>query len=174
MKGGSRRGSPFFTRREPGRIQWELCMKRLGIAAAGVAMTVSACGSSGLFRDRSELIAEPSGCAEQRLDVYFDEGQAGLTPPARQMIAMTGERLQGCIVDRVEVIGLASATGGAAANMTLSERRAQTVAEAMQDAGLPTPTFTLSAAGDAGAVTDGGLAEPLRRRTVVVVHARPQ
>ena len=29
-------------------------------------------------------------------------------------------------------------------------------------------------AGDTGATTDSGLAEPLRRRTVVVIHARPR
>lgn len=142
--------------------------------AAALAVSVSACGPSALFGERSDLIYEPSACVEQRLDVYFDEGQARMTEPARQLIAMTGERIEGCVVDRVEVIGLASATGGSAANMTLSERRAQTVAEAMQDAGWPAPTFTLSAGGDAGATTAGGLAEPLRRRTVVVVHARPR
>lgn len=127
-----------------------------------------------MFNERSDLIYEPSACTEQRLDVYFDEGQARMTQPAQQLIAMTGERLEGCIVDRVEVIGLASATGGSAANVTLSERRAETVARAMQDAGWPAPTFTLAAGGDTGATTASGLAEPLRRRTVVVVHARPR
>ena len=147
-------------------------MKRLCVVAAGLA--VSACGTGAMFGERSELIYEPSGCVEQRLDIYFEEGEARIARPAQEMIAMTGERIQGCIVDRVEVIGLASATGGSAANMTLSERRARTVAEAMQDAGWPAPTFTLSAGGDSGATTASGLAEPLRRRTVVVIHARPQ
>ena len=148
-------------------------MKRFCLVSAA-ALGVSACGTGAMFGERSELIYEPSACTEQRLDVYFDEGQARMTQPAQQMIAMTGERLEGCTIDRVEVIGLASATGGSAANMTLSERRAQTVAEAMQDAGWPAPTFTLSAGGDTGATTATGLAEPLRRRTVVVVHARPR
>ena len=149
-------------------------MKRLSIAVVGVAMTVSACGSGGLFRDRSEQIADTAGCTEQRLDIYFDEGQARMTQPAQQMIAMTGERLQGCRIEGVDVIGLASSTGDSASNLTLSERRARAVADALISAGWPSPTFTLSAAGDAGATTDGGLAEPLRRRTEVVIHARPQ
>jgi peptidoglycan-associated lipoprotein len=138
------------------------------------ALAVSGCGPSALFGERSDLIYEPSACVEQRLDVYFDEGQARMTEPARQLIAMTAERVEGCVVDRVEVIGLASATGGSAANMSLSERRARTVARSMQDAGWPAPQFTLAAGGDAGATTASGLAEPLRRRTVVVVHARPR
>ncbi len=149
-------------------------MKRLSIAVVGVAMTVSACGSGGLFRDRSELIADTAGCTEQRLDIYFEEGEARIARPAQEMIALTGERLQGCRIEGVDVIGLASSTGDAASNLTLSERRARTVADALIAAGWPSPTFTLSAAGDAGATTDGGLAEPLRRRTEIVIHARPQ
>ena len=148
-------------------------MKRLFVvAAAGLA--VSACGTGAMFGERSELIYEPSGCVEQRLDIYFDEGQARMTQPAQQMIAMTGERLQGCRIEGVDVIGLASSTGDSASNLTLSERRARAVADALADAGWPSPEFTLSAGGDTGATTDGGLAEPLRRRTVVVVHARPR
>ena len=149
-------------------------MKRLSIAVVGAAMMVSACGSGGLFRDRSELIADTAGCTEQRLDIYFEEGEARIARPAQQMIALTGERLQGCRIEGVDVIGLASSTGDSASNLTLSERRARAVADALIAAGWPSPTFTLSAAGDAGATTDGGLAEPLRRRTEVVIHARPQ
>ena len=148
-------------------------MKRLFVvAAAGLA--VSACGTGAMFGERSELIYEPSGCVEQRLDIYFEEGEARIARPARDMIAMTGERLQGCRVEGVDVIGLASSTGDPASNLSLSERRARAVADALISAGWPSPTFTLSAAGDAGATTDGGLAEPLRRRTEVVIHARPQ
>ena len=148
-------------------------MKRLCVvAAAGLA--VSACGTGAMFGERSELIYEPSGCVEQRLDIYFDEGEARIARPAQEMIAMTGERLQGCRIEGVDVIGLASSTGDSASNLTLSERRARAVADALADAGWPSPEFTLSAGGDTGATTDGGLAEPLRRRTVVVVHARPR
>src|SRR5690606_32787499 len=125
-------------------------------------LTLAGCGSGALFDDRADLIYEPSACTEQRMDVYFDEGQARLTGPAQQLIAMTGERLQGCRVDRVEVIGLASATGSSRANQSLSERRAERVIEALRDAGWPTPEFVqAAAAGDTGAVTESGLAEPM-------------
>lgn len=150
-------------------------MKRFHIGAAmTTAMLAGACASGAPVGDRAALIYEPSVCVTQELDVYFDEGQARLTPPARDLIRMTGERLSGCHVERIDVIGLASATGGAARNLTLSERRAERVADALRDAGLPAPQFSLAAAGDAGALTETGLAEPLRRRTVVVVHARPR
>ena len=150
-------------------------MRYLHLAAAsGAALALGACGLSAPFGDRSALVYEPSACVDQELDVYFDEGQAQLTQPARELIRMTGERLQGCVVDRVEVIGLASATGSASRNQSLSQRRAERVADALSDAGWPAPQFSLSAVGDAGAVTEAGLAEPMRRRTVVVVRARPR
>jgi len=149
-------------------------MMRFRIAAAAVAaLVVSGCGANGLW-DRSELIADTAGCTEQRLDIYFEEGEARIARPAQELIALTGERLQGCRVEGVDVIGLASSTGDSASNQTLSERRAQAVADALIEAGWPSPTFTLSAGGDAGAATDGGLSEPLRRRTEIVIHARPR
>ncbi|MFN3536919.1 MAG: OmpA family protein, partial [Brevundimonas sp.] len=73
--------------------------------AALAAMAVSACGHGGLFGEGSALIADPAGCTEQRLDIYFNEGQARIAEPAQQLIALTGERLQGCRIDGVEVIG---------------------------------------------------------------------
>ncbi|MEH6664658.1 MAG: OmpA family protein [Brevundimonas sp.] len=145
-------------------------MKRLGIAAVGAALAVAGCS----FAGRDALVTDPAGCAEQRLDIYFEEGEARIARPARDLIALTGQRLQACRIEGVEVIGLASATGDPARNLTLSERRATAVADAMREAGWPAPQFTLSAAGEAGAMTGDGLAEPLRRRTVIVVRARPR
>lgn len=145
-------------------------MKRLGMAAVGAALAVSGCS----FGDRGGLVTDAAGCTEQRLDIYFEEGEARIARPAQEMIALTGERLQHCRVEGVDVIGLASATGDAASNQTLSEQRARAVADALIEAGWPSPTFTLSAGGDTGATTDAGLAEPLRRRTEIVIHARPQ
>lgn len=143
--------------------------------AAGLAVAgLGACETGAPFRDRADLVAPPPACVEQRVDIYFAENQARLTDPARQLIDLTGQRLAACQVDRVEVIGLASATGASAHNQTLSEQRAHVVADAIREAGWPAPEFALAAVGDEGALTETGLAEPLRRRTEVVIHARPR
>ncbi len=118
-------------------------------------------------------MAEPSACAARRFDIYFAEDQATLTDAARTAIGLTATQLQGCRITMVRVLGLASSTGGADANQALSEQRALAVAEALTAAGWPTPAFELSAAGDQGATTASGLAEPLRRRTEVLVEASP-
>jgi len=136
-------------------------------------MVLAGCSTPG-FRNRSDLVVEPSACTEKRFEVYFTEGEARLTEPARQAIGMTAAQLQGCEIRKVQVLGLASATGDAASNMSLSQRRAVAVAEALTGAGWPAPAFDVEAAGDAGAVTEGGVREPMRRRTEVLIDAVPR
>lgn len=144
----------------------------------GVAVLAAVVGVSGCevprFMDRSAVVAEPPTCAARRFEVYFADSEARLTEPARQAIGMTAAQLQDCDIRRVRVIGLSDARGGATANLSLSERRARAVAEALTAAGWPAPAFEVDAVGDEGAVTDAGLREPMRRRTEVLVEAVPR
>ena len=132
---------------------------------------VAACAD--LPRPWAPLVMEPAVCADRRFDVYFDEGMAMLSREAQAMIATTAEAMNHCSIHRVEVLGLASHTGGASANQSLSERRALAVAEAFEANGWPAPAFDLVAAGEAGAIVAPGVAEPLRRRVEVVVKTGP-
>ena len=149
----------------------------VGMTAIGLAagLSVSGCASTrSMFTDRSEIVSAPVVCAPMRFEVYFADSEARLTQPARQAIGMTAAQLQSCNIKSVRVIGLADARGGSSANLTLSERRAQTVAQALTGAGWPSPVFDVTAAGDDGAVNDQGVREPLRRRTEVLVEAGPR
>ena len=146
---------------------------RSTILAAGMAAVALAGCSTTRTPSRDELVAEPSACAATRFDIYFAEDQAGLTDAARTAIGLTATQLQGCQIKTVRVLGLSSSTGSADANQALSEQRALAVAEALTAAGWPTPAFELTAAGDQGATTASGVAEPLRRRTEVLVEAAP-
>ncbi len=150
--------------------------RRLRPVAAGLAtgLALAGCGSTTVFRDRGDLVAEPAVCAPTRFEVYFADGEAALTPAARQVVDLNAQRLRGCDIRRVQVLGLADATGAAPANMTLSQRRARSVALALAADGWPTPAFELEAGGDAGAVAASGAHEPLRRRTEVVIDAQPR
>lgn len=141
----------------------------LGLAAAAV----SGCAMTG-FKNRSDLVAEPSACTAKRFEVYFADSEARLTESARQAIGMTAAQLQGCEIRKVQVVGLSDARGGAEANQSLSERRAVAVAEALTAAGWPAPVFDVDAVGDTGAVADSGVREPMRRRTEVLIDAAPR
>lgn len=142
----------------------------VGTAALAALAGCSSMGASG----RDALVANPSACAAKRFDIYFQESQATLTEAARTAIGLTATQLQGCRIQSVKVLGLASATGSTDTNLVLSEQRAVAVAEALESHGWPAPAFELAAAGDAGAVTPSGAVEPLRRRTEVLIEATPQ
>lgn len=151
-----------------------LDMKRLmSIAALAIVVGASGCGVT-RFMDRSAVVAEPSACTAKRFEVYFADSEARLTEPARQAIGMAAAQLQECEIRKVQVLGLSDARGGASANLSLSERRAQAVADALTAAGWPAPAFDVTAAGDEGAVTASGVREPMRRRTEVLVDAVPR
>ncbi len=139
---------------------------------AVLSLGLSACANMGA-PSRDELVTTPDACAAKRFDIYFGENADTLTDPARSAIALTATQLQGCRIDAVRVLGLASSTGDSVENQALSERRALAVVEALAAAGWPTPAFEVAAAGDAGAVTATGAQEPLRRRTEVLVEAVP-
>lgn len=149
-------------------------MKRsIGVAGIALGLALSGCAFP-RFMDRSAVVTEPSPCTAKRFEVYFADGEARLTESARQAIGMTAAQLQGCDIRKVQVVGLADARGGATANQDLSERRAVAVAEALTAAGWPAPVFEVEAAGDTGATTEGGVREPMRRRTEVLIDAAPR
>lgn len=141
----------------------------LGVMAAGGLLAACAQTTTNV-----PLVMEPGVCVDRKFDVYFDEGAASLSREARDMISSTAQSMDGCSIHRIEVLGLASATGGSTANQSLSERRAVAVAQAFEAAGWPAPAFDILAAGDSGAMAAPGVAEPLRRRVEVVVRTGAQ
>ena len=148
-----------------------MTMKSTMMAVSAAAVALAGCSTMG-GPSRDELVTEPSACSAKRFDIYFAEDQAQLTDAARTAIGLTATQLKDCRIDTVRV--LASGTGSADANQALSEQRAVAVAEALVAAGWPTPAFELEAAGAQGATTASGVAEPLRRRTEVLVEAAPR
>lgn len=146
--------------------------KLIGVGLCASALAMAACAPSNTIKTREDLVTSVN-CMPQRFEVYFTEGRSTLTPAAMQAISMTAQRLQGCHIRSVAVTGLSSATGTSAANLNLSEQRAQAVSEAMSTAGWPVPVFDVQAVGDEGARA-GNVSEPLRRRTEVVVDAAPR
>ena len=145
-------------------------MRAMAAGMIGVALVAAGCASA---PSRDDLV-QRTDCAPVRFDIYFANDQASLTPVAREAIRLGAQQVAGCTIDRVRVLGLADAQGAATANLNLSERRAQTVTAALEADGLPVPTFEVQAAGAAGATTAQGANAPMRRRTEVLIEARPR
>lgn len=143
-----------------------------GVAVAVLALSLGACETIRSARDR--IVQAPPRCEDERVQIYFQPGAAELTREGRQVIYEAAQRARGCEVRKVSVLGLADAEGAPAANLELSRRRAQSVTAALAAAQLPAAEFQVSAAGQAGAVTSDGAADPLRRRAEVVLRLAPR
>src|SRR3989344_4096452 len=153
-KGGSSWTGRLFRAQDDGVTQGIVMKTRTILALAGGLLAVGACATP---MRRDQIVTSGSPCMPVRFDIYFRENEARLTDAAAGV-------LRTCDVRSIQVVGLADATGASEANLSLSQRRARTVAQALNAAGLPSPVFDVGAAGDAGATTAGGAAGPLRRR----------
>jgi outer membrane protein OmpA-like peptidoglycan-associated protein len=115
--------------------------------------------------------------------ILFDFGSAELRPDARQALSLIAEILEYFADDAVIVIGHTDSIGNPASNQTLSERRAQTVVEALaRDHGIPMTRLSFEGRGASEPVapntTETGDDNPegrqLNRRVeLVVLTTRP-
>lgn len=111
-----------------------------------------------------EKLTRDNRCGPVSAEIYFEPDSAELGPDAHRLISATAQRAEGCVVEGVDVLGLADATGTPDANLTLSQARAATVTAALSQAGLPEAAFVTQAAGQLNAVTPEGVDRPMRRR----------
>lgn len=138
--------------------------------AVVTAAVVALGGCAAVEKTRDAIVSRPNTCTDQTVQIYFEPDSAEVTAEGRAVIRQAAAQAKGCTVKRVDVIGLADATGAPGANLDLSKRRAQSVTAALALAGLPAAEFNLAAAGQAGAVTRDGEARPLRRRADIILR----
>ena len=119
---------------------------------------------------RDRIVPPEARCEDLTVKIYFEPDSAQVTSEGRAVLAQASSQAKTCKVDRVKVLGLADAAGAPGANLELSKRRAASVSEALAATGLPAAEFDLEAAGQSGATTRTGDAQPLRRRADVTVE----
>ncbi len=147
-----------------------------GIGTAAVLVMAAALASCGTVKNPRDRIVKPTReCADVTVQIYFEPQSAEVTKEGRAVLKAAAAQAKGCTVSQVSVLGLADAAGAPDANLALSEKRAQAVAQALKATGLPAATFETAAAGQAGAITAAGDARPLRRRADVTLKlAQPK
>lgn len=94
-------------------------------------------------------VAAPPPC-ETRLqlsNIEFDFDRANLNPASLGSLAEAGRQLDDCRGARIEVGGYADSTGTASYNVQLSERRAETVRQALIEAGVDASRLSTRAYG---------------------------
>ncbi len=142
--------------------------RRLTTGLAVLALAAMAAGCQTLPKMPTFKQTAPV-CTDADIPIYFAEGSSELTGPARDVIKAAGKDAGRCTVVEVQVVGLADYKGPPIANLALSRLRAEHVAKALEDARLPSPTFGVIAAGEAGALTAKGDVDPLHRRAEIFI-----
>jgi outer membrane protein OmpA-like peptidoglycan-associated protein len=136
-------------------------------------LALAACGPSEQQAEAAAPAAEraPWACDTRQFTVYFDEWQAELTAEARQNVAAQQDAYDGCAIQHVLIVGLADATGDNADNLEVSRKRAENVADLLEERGWPRSVLEVAAVGETGAL-DSGRERPMRRAAHVTVMAR--
>ena len=115
--------------------------------------------------------ANPAACAPRQMVFYFGSWETDLNALSMQEINAVQTSLKDCRIEWVRIVGMAGAPGDAAANIEVSQKRAENVAAALEKGGWPRSAFVLEAKGEDGATTSDGLDKPMRRRVEVSVNA---
>jgi len=139
-------------------------------AALVVGLTAGLSGCASMQSARDRMVRRAPVCQDVTVPIYFESNAADVTPEGRKVLTAAARAVRRCKVESVRVVGLADAAGAQAANLELSKKRADAVADAVAKAGLPAAQFDLVAAGDAGSVTARGDTVPVRRRADVTLH----
>jgi OOP family OmpA-OmpF porin len=115
-------------------------------------------------------VAAPAGAREYR--VYFEFDRSNLTPEAQQIVQRAAQELQAGGSPRIELIGKADRSGTDQYNLRLSQRRAQTVQDALIRAGVPRDRITTRAVGEREppVPTPDGVREPRNRVVEIMVR----
>lgn len=97
--------------------------------------------------------------AIQGQEVHFDSGQATIKVESTALLDTLAEALKSCSGVRVDVNGHTDAQGDAGANMALSEQRAQAVAAALTERGVPADRLATHGFGETQPKVAGDSAE---------------
>ena len=123
----------------------------------------------------AEQVPAPSGTPAPDLPartylVFFDWDSAELSPRAREIIAEAVHNSARVPHTRIDVTGHTDRTGPSRANLALSLRRANVVADELERAGVPAKTIDIHGVGDSRPLvpTAEGVRQPENRRVEIV------
>lgn len=134
------------------------------------------------FDGRSERAEGTDVTVSLDADVLFEFDQADLSPAARATLNELSDELENNLDgDTITIVGHTDSKGDAAYNQKLSERRAQTVRDALAASLSDPPTFEVEGRGASEPVADNELADGAdnpegrrrNRRVVITYTAKP-
>jgi outer membrane protein OmpA-like peptidoglycan-associated protein len=107
---------------------------------------------------------------QHNFTVFFDWNRANITPEAQQIVEAAAATYKAGPPTAVQVTGHTDTSGSAAYNQKLSVRRANVVAAALAQAGVPQSAMNVTGVGenDLKVPTPNGVREPQNRRTEII------
>lgn len=129
----------------------------------------SAAGLTAVLLIGPTVQAAPGRCADDSTPVYFERGSAELSRASVQVLRAAVERARACRVDGVTLVGRGDAAGPGRGDTVLARSRAETVAAALVDGGVPRSAVEV--------VVKPAEAQPrrvLERRVTVHMHLSPR
>ncbi|MFZ3234083.1 MAG: OmpA family protein, partial [Stellaceae bacterium] len=108
---------------------------------------------------------------EHNFTVFFDWDRANVTPEGQQIVEAAAATFKSEPPGPVQVTGHTDTSGSPDYNQKLSVQRAQNVAGALAQAGVPQNAMTVTGVGenDLKVPTPPGVREPQNRRTEIIV-----
>jgi outer membrane protein OmpA-like peptidoglycan-associated protein len=148
-------------------------------ALIGLGVGALAGGSVGLYLDKQkkelEKIAEVKRTengllVQMRNDILFDTGSDGVKAEGVTDLAKMGDILAKYSDDKVVIEGHTDASGDAAKNQALSERRAQAVKTVLVSRGVQEQQITVVGLGESKPVADNATADGRAKNRRVELH----
>jgi outer membrane protein OmpA-like peptidoglycan-associated protein len=144
-------------------------LARFGIAAATTMMlgTVAALAQSP--RPASPTAGAAPAKAPDSLSLYFDPGSASVSPQSQNVLDLAARTYRDGKPIIMAVSGASDSTGSAAANLRLSQLRADHVLQGLVARGIPVERFQVLAKGETepAVAAPEGTAEARNRRVEI-------
>lgn len=121
---------------------------------SGDAALMTGCKESLLAALAEAEAATAAVLLSDRYEVFFAPAATDLGPEAVTVVDLAARDLLAAGASRVEVVGYTDLSGDPAANQRLGQRRADSVAEALRQAGVPAEAIDARAGGPVGGVDD--------------------
>jgi len=115
----------------------------MGLALAGCATNSS---------DTAMPEMTMASCAPAVFSLFFDTGDAELTPSSKQVLDNATAAVSGCNVSYIEIEGHADSVGTSPANMKLSDDRAMSVFSMLTDNNITAELIRIIPLGETEAV----------------------